>query len=68
MRDWESHRAYWQLGMTAEEREGRLLLRRLPKNGLKELWLCLACRPARRFDADARGGLGALLTPLVARG
>lgn len=64
-RDWESHRAYWQLGMTAQLRDGRLLLRRLSKSGGPELWLCLAADQSADFDADARGGLGPLLTPRI---
>ena len=64
-RDWDSHPAYWQLGMEAEEAEGRLLLRRLSKNGGRERWLCLAATQPLRLDADRRGGLGPLLTPLV---
>ena len=67
-RDWEDHRAYWQLGMTAELRDGRLLLRRLSKTGGAELWLCLASNAPAAFGADARGGLGPLVTPrLTAR-
>ncbi len=64
-RDWESHRAYWQLGLTAELRGGRLLLRRLSKSGGEELWLCLAADRPAVFDADERGGLGPLLSPRV---
>ena len=64
-RDWNSHRAYWQLGMQAEERDGRLLLRRLSKSGGHDRFLCLAVDHPAVFDADARGGLGALLSPLV---
>ena len=64
-RDWESHRAYWQLGMQAEVRDGRLLLRRLSKHGEPERFLCLAADHPAVFDADARGGLGALLSPLL---
>ena len=64
-RDWESHRAYWQLGMQAEVRDGRLLLRRLSKHGEPERFLCLAVDHPAVFDADARGGLGALLSPLL---
>lgn len=62
-KDWESHRAYWQLGMQAEVRDGRLLLRRLSKTGGRDRFLCLAANCPAVFDADARGGLGALLTP-----
>ena len=64
-RDWESHRAYWQLGITAEVRDGALLLRRLSKNGEGERWLCLAADRPAVFDADLRGGLGPLVTPCV---
>ena len=64
-RDWDSHRSYWQLGMQAELREGKLLLRRLSKFGEAERFLCLACDHPAVFDADARGGLGALLSPLL---
>ena len=64
-RDWEDHRAYWQLGLEAEEQDGRLLLRRLPKNGLKELWLCLGSDLELRFKADRAGGLGAAADPRV---
>ena len=62
-RDWLSHRAYWQLGMRAELRDGRLLLKRLSKNGEPERFLCLAADHPAVFDADARGGLGALISP-----
>ena len=58
-RDWESHRAYWQLGLTAEEAEGKLLLRRLPKNGLKELWLCVGADLPLRCGTEQNGGPGA---------
>ena len=64
-RDWESHRAYWQLGMQAELRDGRLLLRRLSKDGGRDRYLCLTADHPAVFDADARGGLGALLSPQV---
>ena len=64
-RDWESHRAYWQLGMQASLRDGRLMLKRLSKSGEGERFLCLAADHPAVFDADARGGLGALLSPLL---
>ena len=64
-RDWESHRAYWQLGMSGDTRDNCLLLHRLSKHGEAERWLCLAADAPAVFDADARGGLGALLSPLV---
>ena len=64
-RDYDAHRAYWQLGLTAELRDGALLLRRLSKHGEGERWLCLACDQPAAFDADRRGGLGALAAPEV---
>ena len=63
--DWDSHPAYWQLGMEAQERDGKLLLRRLDKRGGNERWLCLASTIPMGWDADARGGLGPLLTPEI---
>ena len=66
LRDWDSHRAYWQLGMQAKMRGGRLLLRRLAKDGIgQDRYLCLAADHPAVFDADARGGLGALVSPQV---
>ena len=62
-REFLDHRAYWKLGLLAEEAEGRLLLRRLPKNGLRECWLCLGADVPLRFAADRDGGLGALAEP-----
>ena len=64
-RDWDSHRAYWQLGMSAQVKNGRVLLRRLSKGDEPERWLCLAASLPAVYDADARGGLGALLSPLL---
>ena len=56
-REFLDHRAYWKLGLLAEEAEGRLLLRRLPKNGLRECWLCLGADVPLRFAADRDGCL-----------
>ncbi|MBQ9686825.1 MAG: hypothetical protein IJV41_09845 [Oscillospiraceae bacterium] len=63
--DWNSHPAYWKLGLTAELRDGALLLRRLSKSGSADRFLCLACSESVCFDAEAAGGLGALSEPLV---
>ena len=41
--DFAAHPAFWRLGLEWEETEGALLLRRLPRGGQPELWLCLAC-------------------------
>ncbi len=46
-RDWTAHPAYWALGVTAEERDGALLLRRLPRGDRSGFFLCIACD--RRF-------------------
>jgi len=65
MRDYESHSAYWKLGLTAEAEEGELILRRLRKNDEPELWLCLACSEPAFYNADIAGGLGALSEPMI---
>ncbi len=51
-KDWRAHPAYWALGVTAEERDGALLLRRLPRGDKPGLWLCVACD--RRFQFTFR--------------
>lgn len=63
--DYHSHPAFWQLGITAETENGRLLLHRLPRDEARGLWLCLACSESAEFSADRDGGLGALAAPLV---
>jgi cyclic beta-1,2-glucan synthetase len=63
--DWESHPAFWRLGMEARVYKGCLLIRRLRRGSAPEVWLCLACGCAAEFSADARGGLGWLSYPLV---
>lgn len=64
-RDWESHPAFWQLGLWAEAREGALLLRRLSRADLPETWLCLHANAPLCFTADEGGGLGWLSRPFV---
>ena len=48
-RQYADHPAYWSLGIEAEERDGALLLHRLPRGEDKGFWLCLASRPQGRF-------------------
>ena len=63
--DWDSHSAYWQLGMEAALSDGALLLRRLSKRDGKDLWLCITASGEARFSAEAGGGLGPLRSPYV---
>ena len=55
-RDYLGHSAYWKLGLEVQEREGKILVRRIAKNGAEEMWLCAACseRITTDFPADAR--------------
>ncbi len=65
LRHWEDHPAYWRLGLTARQEGQALLLRRLPKDSGRELWLCLMCSETAEYQADAGGGLGSLSRPYV---
>ncbi len=49
-RDWLAHPAYWSLGITKQERDGALLLHRLPRGSTPGLWLCVMGASCR-FDA-----------------
>ena len=57
LRDWESHSAYWKLGIAAEAHDGFVLLHRLPKGRDNGVWLCLACASPAAFSCDAQGRL-----------
>ena len=48
--DYDSHPAYWKLGMTAQAEESALLLCRLSKSGGADRFLCLACDLPAAFD------------------
>ena len=63
--DFLSHPAFWRLGLWSEEREGALLLRRVPRGEQAELWLCLACDRPAVYTADRNGALGWLSRPFV---
>ena len=63
--DYRSHPAFWRLGLHAEERDGALLLRRLPRGEMPELFLALACDRPVSWSADRNGGLGYLTEPFV---
>ncbi len=65
LRDYMSHSAYWKLGLEAKAQDSELVIRRLAKGDVKELWLCLACSEAAIFSADSGGGLGALADPFT---
>ena len=51
-RDWESHSAYWRLGIQQEEAEGILLLRRCGRDNLPTLWMAMACSESGGFSYD----------------
>ena len=64
--DFTSHPAFWGLGMSAKLVNGCLLLRRLPRNGSRELWMCLALSRPCSFDlapGAASGRASAVLSP-----
>ena len=65
LRDWDSHSAYWKLGIHAEIRDGRLLLHRLSKGNSRELWLCAACSMNAEYSAGDNGQPGFLSSPRV---
>lgn len=65
LRDYQSHSAYWKLGLVAHESDNELILHRLRKNDVPGLTLCLACSEAAMFNADKNGGLGKLADPFV---
>ena len=52
-RDWDAHPAFWTLGVTAQERNGALLLRRLPRGETPGLWLCARCDGDAELSYDA---------------
>ncbi|MBR1660469.1 MAG: hypothetical protein IJ705_09145, partial [Oscillospiraceae bacterium] len=52
--DYLSHPAFCGLGVSAQVRNGCLLLRRLARGGNRELWLCLA--PSRPAEFDLAPG------------
>ena len=63
--DWASHPAFWRLGLWSEERDGALLIRRLPRGGTPGCWLCLRASLPLSLSADESGGLGPLSRPFV---
>ena len=52
--DYEAHPAFWHLGLECRAREGTVLVRRLARGSLPELWLCLRATVPLRV----REGLG----------
>lgn len=65
MREYSAHPAFWTLGMSAEVENGALILRRLRRGDVGELWLCVASNTHVEFSADENGTLGALSRPYV---
>ena len=56
--DWRSHPAFWGLGLSARTENGCLLLRRLARGGMRELWMCLAGDMPCRYDLAPGGRAG----------
>ena len=49
--DWQAHPSFWTLGLECLARDGFVLIRRLARGSLPELWLCLgATAPLRVTD------------------
>ena len=63
--DWENHPSFWRLGLWSEERDGALLIRRLPRGEMPGCWLCLRATAALSLAADESSGLGWLSRPFV---
>ncbi len=59
--DWEAHPAFWTLGLECLARDGLVLVRRLARGSLPELWLCLgATVPLRVTEGLGWQMLGAI--------
>lgn len=54
-RDYRAHPSFARLGLSAEERDGMLLIRRLPRGGQGEMALAVAADRNVRFSTDRRG-------------
>lgn len=64
--DYAAHPAYWRLGLHAAERDGALLIRRLPRQGAPGYHMCIAADTAAEFRANIDGApLGWLAHPYV---
>lgn len=64
--DYEAHPAFWRLGMSAEERDGALLLRRRARGERPECWLALSGDAPSEYRANAYGrALGDLSYPMA---
>lgn len=55
--DYGNHPAFYSMGFQAKTRGGALLLRRLARASVPEVWLCLACDRALRFPDTVPGWL-----------
>ncbi len=66
MADWESHPAFWGLGLSARMENGCLLLRRVKRGALQELWMCLASDRPCRFDLAPGADSGRVGAPIFA--
>ena len=59
------HPAFARLGVTAEERDGVLLLRRIARRGGEDLYLAAACSRRAVMRAEREGAGGTLLRPAL---
>lgn len=65
-RDYDAHPAFLSLGVSARVRDGALLLRRLPRGGTRELWMCVALSAPARFDLAPGAWTGRAAEPVWA--
>ena len=64
--DWESHPAFWGLGISARVENGCLMLRRLSRGAQRELWMCLAADRECAFDLAPGAASGRAGAPIFA--
>ena len=64
-KDYVNHKAFWSLGIQAQNEGELLILRRIRRDNCPELFLCVACSEKALFEADRKGGSGSLSQPWV---
>ncbi len=65
---YKAHPAYGRLGLQAEFYPRHMLLHRLRRGDMPELWLCLACDAEAEFSSDIKGALRHISAPFVTAG
>lgn len=53
-KDYENHPAFWKLGIASEIRDGKLVLHRLRRSSLKDIWLCASCNVPVSISTENR--------------